>query len=92
MPRICTYGLFINKKTKEKLYVYNAHFDHIGNQSRIMSAKLILQKITEINVTNCPIVLMGDFNSEPTNEPMKILSASVWYKNICDFVTVMTFS
>lgn len=77
LPRICTYGLFINKKTKEKLYVFNTHFDHIGNQSRIMSAKLILQKITEINITNYAVVLMGDFNSEPTDEPIKILSAKL---------------
>ncbi len=77
LPRICTYGLFINKKTKDKLYVFNAHFDHIGNQSRRMSAKLVLQKISEINVAKNPLVLMGDFNSEPTNEPIKILSAKL---------------
>lgn len=77
LPRICTYGLFLNKKTKEQLYVFNAHFDHIGNQSRIMSAKLILQKINKINGTKYPIVVMGDFNSEPTNEPIKILNAKL---------------
>ena len=77
LPRICTYGLFINKKTKEQLYIFNAHFDHIGNQSRIMSAKLILQKIIEINVSDYPIIVMGDFNSEPTDEPIKILKAKL---------------
>lgn len=77
LPRICTYGLFINKKTKEKLYVFNTHFDHIGNQSRIMSAKQILQKIAKISIVNDPIVLMGDFNSEPNDEPIQIFSANL---------------
>ena len=47
MERICTYGLFENIKSKEKILVFNTHFDHIGNLARKESASLILKKIDE---------------------------------------------
>ena len=68
--RICTYGLFENITTKQKIWVFNTHFDHIGTTARIESAKLILKKIKELNTQNYPFVLTGDFNLEPNSEPI----------------------
>ena len=34
MERICTYGLFENLSSKEKVWVFNTHFDHIGIKAR----------------------------------------------------------
>lgn len=65
LNRICTYGLFENKDTKKKIWVFNTHFDHVGNVARAESAKLILQKIKELNKDNLPFIFMGDFNLEP---------------------------
>jgi len=73
MERICTYGEFINKKTKEYLVIFNNHFDHIGIEARKMSAKLIVEKIHEYELTKMAVIVMGDFNSEPLSEPIKIL-------------------
>ena len=42
--RVCTYGLFKNKKTNQVVWVFNTHFDHVGKTARIESAKLILKK------------------------------------------------
>ncbi len=72
MERICTYGLFEDKISQQKTLVFNTHFDHIGQIAREMSARLILNKINEINKRNHPIILMGDFNSEPESDPIKI--------------------
>lgn len=75
--RVCTYGLFENLKTKQKIWVFNTHFDHIGTAARANSAKLILDKIKSLNTNNFPFVLTGDFNLEPENEPIKLITAQL---------------
>jgi len=74
LNRICTYGLLKDLKTKKQIWVFNTHFDHIGTQARINSAKLIYEKINSLNKEHYPVVLMGDFNLEPETEPIKYLT------------------
>lgn len=71
LPRICTYGLFEDKTTEKKFWVFNTHFDHIGVLARKNSAALILKKIEEINTDDFPVIVMGDLNSEPDSDPIK---------------------
>jgi len=71
--RVCTYGLFKDKNTNQRFFVFNTHFDHVGVTARENSADLIIKKIKEINVDNLPVVLMGDFNSEPDDAPIKTI-------------------
>ncbi|MDP3394160.1 endonuclease/exonuclease/phosphatase family protein [Sediminibacterium sp.] len=75
--RVCTYGLFKNKKTNQVVWVFNTHFDHVGKTARIESAKLILQKIKELNVKNDPVILLGDFNLRPTEEPIQKIASDM---------------
>ncbi len=75
ITRICSYGKVKLKKTNKSLFVFNTHFDHIGETARQESAKLILNKITEI-AGNDAVILSGDFNSEPN---------SVAYSNITNY-------
>jgi endonuclease/exonuclease/phosphatase family metal-dependent hydrolase len=75
ITRICSYGKVKLKNTNKSLYVFNTHFDHIGETARQESAKLILNKITEI-AGNEAVILTGDFNSEPN---------SVAYNSITNF-------
>jgi len=75
--RVCTYGLFENIKTKEKIWAFNTHFDHIGNIARVNSAKMILAKIKEVNTQNLPFVLTGDFNLEDSSESVKLISSEL---------------
>ncbi|NOX65727.1 MAG: endonuclease/exonuclease/phosphatase family protein [Chlorobi bacterium] len=77
LNRICTYGLFENKTTKEKLWIFNTHFDHRGVEARKNSAKLIIKKIKELNKENLPVVFMGDLNLEPESEAIKYLSTQM---------------
>ena len=72
-PRVCTYGLFQNKTTKKKMWIFNTHFDHVGDIARAESSKLILAKIKEINKDNLPVVLTGDFNLESETLPLKLI-------------------
>jgi endonuclease/exonuclease/phosphatase family metal-dependent hydrolase len=73
LERICTYGLFEDKQTKKRLWVFNTHFDHVGVKARKESAQLILNKIEEINVEDYPIILMGDLNLTPEKEPIRLI-------------------
>jgi endonuclease/exonuclease/phosphatase family metal-dependent hydrolase len=68
LNRICTYVLLTDKKTKKTFWVLNTHLDHMGVLARTNSISLILSKISELNIKNYPVIFMGDFNSEPTEE------------------------
>jgi len=74
-PRICTYGLFTYKASKQKVWVFNTHLDHIGPMAQKEGIKLVLEQIKTVNVKNYPVVLMGDLNSEPDSEVYKSVIA-----------------
>ena len=70
LERICTYGLFEHKQSKKRIWIFNTHFDHMGEIARRKSSELILQKINDLNSFSGPIILMGDFNSLPNSKPV----------------------
>lgn len=43
--------------------VINTHFDHISEEARQASAKLLMDQARQIHLDNNPVILMGDFNS-----------------------------
>ncbi|MDR5590998.1 endonuclease/exonuclease/phosphatase family protein [Christiangramia sp. SM2212] len=75
--RICTYALFQEKESGKKFYVFNTHFDHVGDKARLESSKLIIKKIAELNKEEYAVFLMGDFNLEPETEGIEILSSEL---------------
>lgn len=77
LNRICTYALLKDKETKKHLWVFNTHLDHMGEQARTESLALIVTKIKQLNTQNYPVILMGDFNSEPQEERIKQLKKSM---------------
>jgi endonuclease/exonuclease/phosphatase family metal-dependent hydrolase len=72
-PRIVTWGKFRDKQTGKVFYHFNTHFDHIGKVARRESAKLLLQKVKSIAGTT-PVIVTGDFNAQPTDEPIQIIT------------------
>jgi len=74
MERICTYALFQNNESGQKLWIFNTHFDHIGVEARKNSARLIVEQIYSLNKEQYPVVLMGDLNLEPDNEAIRYLT------------------
>ena len=70
--RIVTWAKFRDLQTKKVFYHFNTHFDHIGKIARKESAKLLLSQITRIAGKN-PVVVTGDFNAQPMDEPIRVL-------------------
>ena len=75
--RICTWGLFEDIRTKKRFYVFNTHFDHVGETARTNSAHLIYEKIIAINTEKLPAILTGDFNSEASSNAYKFISSKM---------------
>ena len=72
IPRICTWARFIEMKTDKGFYVYNVHYDHRSQPSRLGASELIIQRISKRKRSNDPIILMGDFNASENNPAIKI--------------------
>lgn len=72
--RISTLGLFKMVNSSMDVLVYNSHFDHLGKIAREKSAVLILNHIKENNYQNMPLIVMGDFNANPDDLPIELLS------------------
>jgi endonuclease/exonuclease/phosphatase family metal-dependent hydrolase len=78
LPRICTWARF-STAAGERFYVFNVHYDHMGQDARVESSKLVLSKIKEINQEGLPAIWMGDFNVEPENPAYQvILNQETW--------------
>ena len=73
ITRIVTWAKFTDAKSKRIFFVFNTHFDHMGKEARRESARLLKQKVKDIAGNN-PVVITGDFNSKPSDDPIKILT------------------
>lgn len=63
LNRICTYAQFLDIQSKDTFWVFNTHFDHVGETARMKSAELILQKIQEVTKgTLQAVIFCGDLN------------------------------
>ena len=49
LERICTYAQLETLNGKDKIWIFNTHFDHFGKMARERSAKLLIKKIRKIN-------------------------------------------
>jgi len=73
LTRICTWGKFLDKSTGVVFYFLNTHFDHMGDTARAESARLIVDFINK-KTNGLSVILTGDFNSSPNDEPYLVLT------------------
>ena len=65
LSRICTWGLFEDRESGKKFYVYNVHLDNRYKAARINGIKTVFKDIKKrTSKKTYPVVLMGDFNAE----------------------------
>nr|WP_315257486.1 endonuclease/exonuclease/phosphatase family protein [uncultured Flavobacterium sp.] len=75
--RVCTYALLKNVQNNKLIWVFNTHLDHMGELARTKGLELILSRIEKLNSKKYPVVLMGDFNSEPETERIIALKSKM---------------
>lgn len=75
--RICTWGHFRDRSTQKEFYFLNLHMDHVGVTARSESAKLVMQRITQMTHGGRKLaVLTGDFNVSQTDELYTLFTQS----------------
>ncbi|MFM6935312.1 MAG: endonuclease/exonuclease/phosphatase family protein [Flavobacteriales bacterium] len=63
LNRICTYAEFIDRQSTDTFWVFNAHFDHVGEVARMKSVELIMAKMKEMETgKQKALIFCGDFN------------------------------
>jgi len=77
LERICTYARFLLRQSGKEFWMLNTHFDHVGVLARANAAHLILEKINTLNTSSLPVVVTGDFNLEPYEEPIQIIQSAL---------------
>ncbi|HEM5123076.1 TPA: endonuclease/exonuclease/phosphatase family protein [Streptococcus suis] len=71
--RIVTWGKFVDRIGNREFLVLNTHLDHVSSIARSHSIQLILEFLKAKEET--PTILMGDFNSDTSEE---------WYSYLCE--------
>ncbi|HMR92146.1 MAG TPA: endonuclease/exonuclease/phosphatase family protein [Chitinophagaceae bacterium] len=73
ITRMVTWAKFRDRISKKIFFAFNTHFDHIGKEARRQSAHIVLQKVKELAGAT-PAVITGDFNAEPEDEPVQVIT------------------
>jgi endonuclease/exonuclease/phosphatase family metal-dependent hydrolase len=72
-PRVVTWAEVKDKEDGKTFFIFNTHYDHIGEIARVNSSKLLKKRIAEI-VDDQSIIVMGDFNTQDSSEAYEILT------------------
>ena len=66
IERVATWGRFRDRRTGCTHVHLNTHFDHIGEQARQESARLIRRRLAEL-ARGSPVIVTGDLNADPSS-------------------------
>ena len=72
--RNCNWVKLKDNNTQKIFYYFSAHFDHLGAQARLESAKQIADTLPVI-AGDYPAFFMGDLNTTETTDPIAVLDA-----------------
>jgi endonuclease/exonuclease/phosphatase family metal-dependent hydrolase len=73
LPRIVTWMELVDKNTHKHLFYFNTHFAHDSDSARIMSSRLLLEKVDSI-ASRFLFIVTGDFNMLSTSKGYAILT------------------
>ena len=74
LPRICTWVMLADRAGRpDTLFVFNAHFDHVGEVARTESAALLHNRVASITAGR-PAIVMGDFNARAAEDSAPYLN------------------
>lgn len=73
--RIVTWAEFKHIQSDRSFYLFNAHFDHISQPSRLKGAKQLIDRITHRDHPH-PVIITGDFNAGEDNEAINVIKSA----------------
>lgn len=75
LPRMVTWVKLRDARRPDAppLLLLNTHFDHIGQQARLESAKLIRSQVGKLAAGSGSIIVTGDFNAGEGSDPYRAL-------------------
>jgi len=71
--RSAQWARFLSVDTGRELFHLNTHLDHIREQARVEGISLILQRLAQLQSDTIPVILTGDFNSNPDTAAYRLL-------------------
>ncbi len=71
--RICTWARLVDRATGDTLRVYNLHWDHESQPSRVRSAAQLLQRVSRDSSAGDHVMVLGDFNADERNPAYRAL-------------------
>lgn len=74
--RLCVLGLFQDKKSGQRFVFGDTHLDHVSEEARELGAELIIEHGL-FKFKQYPILLVGDFNAEPTERAYQLLTTEL---------------
>ena len=75
--RTATWAIFEKNTTGQRFFFMNTHLDHQSENAKVNGLALVRSKIKELNVDNLPVILTGDFNSDPSQAWMVDLNTEM---------------
>jgi endonuclease/exonuclease/phosphatase family metal-dependent hydrolase len=81
LNRTVTIIKFKEKKSCYEFYYANSHFDHIGEEARTESSRLIVNELSKYS-SDYPVIFSGDLNYTSTVNGYKILSSKLFDSKI----------
>lgn len=88
-PRICTDAVFQDLEEETVFRVVNVHLDHAGTQIRLKELRQVLARIAaEPSFSDAPVILAGDFYSEPDSEELRLLSEDKAFEEVTGEIPV----
>lgn len=73
IERIATWARFRDMRTGCRVLHLNTHFDHIGEQARQESARLIRRRLATL-ADGLPVIVTGDLNTTPSSVAYRIFT------------------
>lgn len=73
IERVATWARFRDRRTGCRVLHLNTHFDHMGEQARQQSARLIRLRLPTL-AGGLPVIVTGDFNSTPSSDAYRIFT------------------
>lgn len=85
--RICSWGLFQDKKSKKKFYLFNLHLDHRVKAAQVNGSQLVVDFVKKSCPKGANIIITGDYNVNQNSESYRIFAES----GLCDSYEVAKY-